>query len=696
MKRHYHQHHHYHQHQQHQQQHEQRSIVPTGGSSPHPKKYGFLGFLMASSLFFSAAFTGIHVKLLLRYYDDVIPPRTHILTGVLTSGGSSSSGDDSHPQEPIIETVPQSSRGRSDTDALLPPIYWINMDASEDRRNGMQDMFLALGEAVDAKRVAAMDIPQTLELWNTGRLVFHPDIRLEDRDGRRSMSKHVNNIYEYGEAACLLSHLKAIRQAYLDGHTMALILEDDALVSQDFLRHWRSYVDRAPMGWKILQFAANNANILKQFVNLLDPFVSWQRYHYSTRAYLINRAGMETILNKTYAIDAAKGEDQWRVDEYPMVVADEAIYYLAGDTYTSTGLWIDALNFGSTIQANNAHKDLSSILKKTPDVDALLSKHQHRLPQSILVLMNVRARNEQELARELQWIRQDNYALCSHHETCIWEINLVLTDPLLEPIWQQASHQQLPENVHVHTQVHSDAFNKFAFVRSYLDRMMNYDLVLFKDNDQRISGLPWRTFLKQKGNATLAGPLRQNVDDAMLYRRKLKLRQWFQFHSANAWRNGRCSANLFASVTPTEVPVLEMYFVVFDAKFAHNFFQAVLTPEYLSQTSAWGPDFMWCSAAKEWDPTRPGCLLVPVSSTHEDTRQISKDNTDHKENGAKMVSQFEKDPKFRKWMRIGKRWSALIRGKLSDFEHECRKLLRLNKRERFYLSDCSKRVMEMA
>lgn len=91
---------------------------------------------------------------------------------------------------------------------------------------------------------------------------------------------------------------------------------------------------------------------------------------------------------------------------------------------------------------------------------------------------------------------------------------------------------------------------------------------MFKDNDQRINGFPWRTFLNQKGNPVVAGPLRQNVNEALLYRHPYPKRQWFQFHAAEAWTedwNTQWSSKLFANVVPTEVPLLEMYFVVLDA-----------------------------------------------------------------------------------------------------------------------------------
>jgi GR25 family glycosyltransferase involved in LPS biosynthesis len=582
----------------------------------------------------------------------------------------------------------------------LPPIYWINLDVSVARRRAMQDMFLSLGLTLngDTHRVSAMNINSTLDVWNRDQLIFHPNVTLEEQDGRPSNKKHMENIYEYQEAACLLSHLKAIRQAYRDGHSQVLILEDDALLSHNFLKQWKPYVDRAPLHWKILQFATNNPNVVKQGVHLLDHFISWQPYHWSTRAYIINRAGMQTLMDRAHSLSPDGAHDIWRFEQDPMVVADEVLYYVIGEAYTSTRLWVDSLSFGSTIQSKNAHSNLTSLIGEASNHNMMNYYIEEKIPKSLLILMNVRARDVEELTKEIQWIRQDNHAISQLHETCEWEINLVVTEPDLMEVFQQAT-QNFPSNIHFHAQVNPNPFNKFSYIRTLVEEMLEYDFVLFKDNDQRISGFPWRTFVQQKGNAIVSGPLRQSMEEALLYRHAYPKRQWFQFHAAEAWTedwNTKWSSRLFAEVVPTEVPLLEMYFVLFDSKFANYFFDMILTPDFVHQTSAWGPDLVWCSAAKEWDPNRPSCHLVPVSSSHEDTRQIHKNTTTHKESGNEMVSKFKENPQFEKWMKVPEKWSLLIGGHLLwQIERRCRKLLKLRMIYPFELQECPPKINQM-
>lgn len=84
----------------------------------------------------------------------------------------------------------------------LPSVYWINLDRSPARRARMEAQFAAYG--VRAHRVAAID----------GAKPVQPYLRCR-----------TNNPFE---AACLASHLTAIKRAYLAGEEEAVFMEDDA------------------------------------------------------------------------------------------------------------------------------------------------------------------------------------------------------------------------------------------------------------------------------------------------------------------------------------------------------------------------------------------------------------------------------------------------------------------------------------
>ena len=642
------------------------------------------------------------------------------------------------------------------TSWFLPPIYWINLDASSDRRTAMTQMFQRLGLFQQAYRISAVDVVQAKQYYDSGRLLVHPNISLQHRDGKPSYMKHAENIYEFPEAACVLSHLQAIQQGFQDGHEMILVLEDDAVLSPMFVQQWKSYMEQhAPSHWTILQFATNNRNVLQQGSNLLDYFTTWQPYHWSTRAYVISRRGMKRILDHTLRMRAhsrnnntSKTTDTntttlvWNLihPDHPMVVADEILYYLAQESYTSAGLWVDAADFGSTIQSTNAHSNLTSILldgsgqntNSSSSSSNTTTKGENVSPQravlerkayasltsdmassSIWILMSVCIRRMTDLETELAWIQADRAAICSWYtqpdSQCDWDIYIVLTDASLRATLERATQalSQQANSLHFHLEVLSGPFNKFAFLKTkhLISKMGHYDRVLFKDNDQRLDGFPWRTFWHRSRNAIVSGPLRQNVEEALLTHHPKPKRQFFQFHTAEAWTEDwqtAWSSTYYTQITPIEVPMLEMYFVMMDGYFAEWFYDKILTDDFVNQTSAWGPDLMWCPAARQWNELqswsnqsnvrtttttttrrsakRPqlSCQLIPVTSTHEDTRQIIKNaTTGHHNAGFAMVAKFKENPEFRQWMQVASNWAGLIGGKrLHQMEYYCRRILR--------------------
>ena len=554
--------------------------------------------------------------------------------------------------------------------AVFPPIYWINLDKTSDRRRAMQASFQSLGIS-NTHRVSATNIQKTTALWQSGHLVFHPQVQLHHATQEPEVpiwKKHSENIYHFSEAASLQSHLNAIKQAYRDGHDLALILEDDAMLSATFRDSLMDYVSsHAPKDWKVLQFATNNPGLILHGALLHEAFVSWQPYHWSARAYLINRAGMQTLMDRSHSLKA--GRDVWSIQgQHPMVVADEVIYAsLMSDAYTSTGLWVDAFQFESTVQSESSEY-ISSVVSSSSYSAAgdmtkqvAMKSEPQMFKESLLVLMSVRIASEEDIERQLQWILQDNYAVCKFHPVCQWEVNLVVTTSDLNKLFQEVSSSRLPSNVHIHAKVNPNKFNKFLFIRDFVNKFQFFDLLLFKDNDQRISGFPWHTFVQRRENATIAGPLRATTGENMVASLGKTKSQWFQFHESKQWVASKTEwgPKHFASIQPIDVPFLEMYFVLLDPKFASDFFKRILTDDTVGQASNWGVDAIWCQAAAEWEAGRPGCRLVPVVSVHEDSRQIVKDKK-HYDSGSKAVEILQKNPTFGVWMDASTGWRELV------------------------------------
>lgn len=585
----------------------------------------------------------------------------------------------------------------------IPHIYWINLDTSIYRRELMMKSFASLGIPSDHHhRVPALTTHETKKSWLSGRFSLHSLVHLEEIGFRDK--PHLQNIYSYQEGACLLSHLNAIRKAYEAGHEIVLIVEDDAVISKSFLDEWRYWIERAPNGWKVLQFATVNLHVIRQGLRLRELFVNWQPYHWSTRAYVMNRLGMSELMDKAHEY-TLEGESIWRIQQAPMVVADEVVFTLVGNAYTSTGLWIDGGDFNSTVQSKDstaeAKEDIMRFYHHLGDIKqqiALKKSYVNSIFQeSLIVFMNMRVSNTEGMLRDMEWISQDSKELCQFHPKCDWEINVVFADSSLVEIFLISS-SDFTSNVHFHLKESLDPFNKFSFVRDFVDIMANYDFVLLKDNDMRISGFPWRTFFQRKENAVVSGPLRQAADEALTYNlvnRQRKADQKSYIHEAHNWVMTSWSADLFACITPTEVPILEMYFVLLDAKFANLFFGTILTSGFFDQSSDWGPDLLWCQAAKEWDSGRPGCYLVPLVSSHEDSKQIDKSNRLlFNRNGERALNTFKNDPMTGMWMNVSMEWSLLVHAqRLPQIERNCRALLGIDTTPHFDLQMCSMKLI---
>ena len=342
------------------------------------------------------------------------------------------------------------------------------------------------------------------------------------------------------------------------------------------------------------------------------------------------------------------------------MVADEAIYTIIGDSYYSTGLWIDTSALDSTIQKHRVvgrwERPYSIVEEKENEQVAMKRETPpaQLFGRSLLVVMNVCISNENQIGREIEVINQDIYAVCKFHRVCDWEINVVAINDSLTTLFQEAAFG-LPPFVHVHTRVYSEAFNKFLFVGDIRSKLDNFDLMLFKDNDQRINGFPWRTFVEHTENSVISSPLRSTQRDHMLFMKKKEKSQDIQFHDANHWLfwyNDRpWHSGLFTkfeNIEPVEVPFLETYFTLMDAKFAKHFFESVFSSGLLDNFSL---DSIWCKAAFDWDKKRPSCSLIPLVSTHEDSLNNMKLDA---------FNGKEPDSNSDKLMSLAKEWKEIV------------------------------------
>ena len=178
-------------------------------------------------------------------------------------------------------------------------------------------------------------------------------------DNLKNFARFTKGLYNDNEVACTLSHLKAINLAYQSGDETALILEDDVIVSEKFAQYWDDYSASAPKDWEVLQFYVNNKYIQAHLSNIADGWVRWFPDHWGTTAYIINRQGMEAILNKAVDNELMEKGDI-RFLKSGMILADELIYYHAV-TYTATYPLMKIQPSNSLVQLESRKQDVQKM-----------------------------------------------------------------------------------------------------------------------------------------------------------------------------------------------------------------------------------------------------------------------------------------------------------------------------------------------
>jgi len=166
---------------------------------------------------------------------------------------------------------PQNSNSKLDI-----PLYYINLKRNPERNATMIEQ---------------------LQKYNV------PDYtRIEAVNGQDDPTMPYTNVFSNktaGEIGCTLSHLRCAKTAYDANLPYVMVIEDDA--SLDLMPFWShsisEYIANAPADWTILQLFSDYP---------YDKLPFDKTYHlpennaWSTVGYIINRKGMENLINKTW------------------------------------------------------------------------------------------------------------------------------------------------------------------------------------------------------------------------------------------------------------------------------------------------------------------------------------------------------------------------------------------------------------
>jgi len=110
----------------------------------------------------------------------------------------------------------------------ITPVYYINLDDSQKRRNNIVETLTRLG-FTNINRISAINTRTIQKVNNYKNLIepFHYKTLLEDNKlGKRHFFGALTN----GSVGCYLSHLEAYKQIIANNNENALIFEDDAII----------------------------------------------------------------------------------------------------------------------------------------------------------------------------------------------------------------------------------------------------------------------------------------------------------------------------------------------------------------------------------------------------------------------------------------------------------------------------------
>ena len=445
-------------------------------------------------------------------------------------------------------------------------VYWINMDNALERRRDMEKHLKSV--PFPQTRIVATDVAFVKDHWKN---IQHKGVTAYDPSPNTdTWREHVlHQKYMYVEFAVTISHLHAIQRAWKDGCEYALILEDDARVSERFQREWYSYIQKAPEDWHMLNLYTTNAQAISHLNSIRDPFVHWKAWYWGASAYMLNRKGMAHILQHSI-----QGE-HFLFNER-IVVVDEYIASAAENTYQATMPYIFISGALSTQQvsdtfmldSNYGNKINTLLRQRNRSLDAAPSKN-------VLVITHLETSEDLErLKKEIHYISR------RHHGIVQWAVH--------------QSHFQLPE--------HAFYFRRMETLQD------KWDLVLMKHPSLSMHGFAWQTFLHFSNCATIVGAMPVHVDH-------FNLREWVKYTTEKPfdpfklrnWAQGNKldehhGHGAYGELKPVPFDVVPTTFALMNASFF----------KWYIEKQSEVDQYCWCGAAFEWKSDSEPCAMLPL------------------------------------------------------------------------------------
>jgi GR25 family glycosyltransferase involved in LPS biosynthesis len=227
--------------------------------------------------------------------------------------------------------------------------YWINIDRCKDRRDYMETQFIKKG--IDNYRVSA-ETPETI------------------KDNAYNIIRNEESINSTTpeEISCILSHLKAIQQGYVDGDPYFCVLEDDLkFINIDFqkiLKYVEDAKNKNNEDVEILQLYTSGHPVVIQLYNehfLKNEIIIKRAESYPGAVYyMVSREGARKILDK-YVIS----KNSYDLSYSSWTAADNIIYAAVNSYVLTYPVVITDIQFGSTLHPEHLpnHEYCNNIIR---------------------------------------------------------------------------------------------------------------------------------------------------------------------------------------------------------------------------------------------------------------------------------------------------------------------------------------------
>lgn len=171
---------------------------------------------------------------------------------------------------------------------VFSKVYVINVNRSINKFHRVENRLKKAFGDVEIERVSAIDREELTEGWLNEKGVV-PSPLWKEPWGNRTFTK--------GDIACAISHMKAWEKIILDGTKVALLLEDDVVLKDDF-KEGCQHIENEIKVFDYIYLARNPVSKDSELVvseHLVRP-----KYSYWCLASLISSSGAKKLLSQDY------------------------------------------------------------------------------------------------------------------------------------------------------------------------------------------------------------------------------------------------------------------------------------------------------------------------------------------------------------------------------------------------------------